>query len=308
MTNMNVPPIGFQTLEAFAAPKTGKTPDHIEDKYGFRVNNDGLYWQAVVSDGATSKNGFTHMGLTGGTWAANFVTEGCMESSAHGVELVRDASEYTARNYDLINAEKVVGFAGATLLDARFVRGTDSAWELVVTQVGDSGFRLQRHQGEPVVKLNKKAVDDINGSVRSTYVNAELAALGRPPSDDELKKILAEGRGLIQADLNKQHLLQNKSGVYAPDGRVLGYGVIDGSFVPEEFIKITREPAENVKSLELFSDGYGVLPAEPTIETYEEAWRLQQERDPYAIGADNYPPGTKAGDDRTIVILTDVTH
>jgi hypothetical protein len=307
MVNRDIPPLGFQSFDSFSFPKTGNMEEN-EDTYGFRTNEQEECWLVAVSDGATAKNDFSHLGLSGGAWAADFVTEACLDANKYGVELVGVVSEAVRQDYDRINVDGVVGFAGATLLDARFVRADDS-WELVITQVGDSGFRLQRHEGEPIIEFNRKAIDEINGQARSDYIQARLADLKHEPDEHELQDILAEGRSVIENNLNRQYHLQNESGLYLPDGRPLGYGVIDGKAVPEEFIKITREPAENVKSLELFTDGYTILPEEPSIAAYEETWRLQQKRDPYALGSEtyNYPPSTKIGDDRTVVILSNMS-
>jgi hypothetical protein len=163
---------------------------------------------------------------------------------------------------------------------------------LVVTQVGDSFFRING-----TVYENNKAVDTIRASERIKKIQ-ELARLR--PDGVPTKVDIAAGREAIQDELNKQHLLQNN--IDDP----LGYGVLDGTTVPDRFVKVYEFELDAVSSLELVSDGYyGAFPDDATVPAWEAVHRRQLETDPYNIGEFPSTKGSsngRPGDDRAVII------
>lgn len=94
--------------------------------------------------------------------------------------------------------------------------------------------------------------------------------------------------------LKVQHVHQNNG------NSPLGYGVIDGSPVPTEFIKTYTFALSDVSTLELVSDGYyGAFPEETTTDAYEALHETIEQTDPNKCG--RYA-STKLSDDRTVVI------
>lgn len=117
--------------------------------------------------------------------------------------------------------------------------------------------------------------------------------------DEELIKI---GKQAITEDL-KLHV---KNYFNNPNSD-LGFGIIDGKEVPEKFIKKHRYDLGSIKTLELFSDGYYVLPHSSNINSWEEKFFEGEKEDPlrwkkYASVKTSFP--CQFSDDRTILIVT----
>jgi hypothetical protein len=228
----------------------------------------------VLSDGATDKTGLSFEGRTGGELAAELVVETCLQSEACGHELVSEVTDALRRLYERINPLALNDSAyrfGATMVAAKIV-----GEHLVITQVGDTSFRINGAD----VYTNNKEVDAINAQIRKTYI--------------ETTGDIAGSRNVILPRLREQHKLQNN-----PDDQ-LGYGVIDGTDVPEKFVKVFTFPRGTVHTLEIASDGYyGAFPEEPSIESYEQLHQKIEETDPYKCG--EYA-STKTSDDRAVAI------
>lgn len=81
----------------------------------------------------------------------------------------------------------------------------------------------------------------------------------------------------------------------------MGYGVLDGSPVPEKFVRKFKFSLTHTHTIELVSDGYfSVFPAEATIDACEKLHDHIEEVDPHKIGEF---ASTKTTDDRTVIII-----
>jgi hypothetical protein len=270
----------------------GKMPSRNEDVVA--VGDKYL----VIADGATDKTGLqfekdpeTGLYKTGGEIAASIAAAIAGASEKTGLALVQEVTDGIRSYYAEHNPEALTDSAyrfATTIVAARIVGD-----RFVVTQVGDSLFRIN---GTTVYE-NNKAVDKLRASERIRKIQelAELRPNGIPTELD-----IAAGREAIQDELNKQHLLQNN--VDDP----LGYGVLDGTAVPDRFVKIYDFPLDSITTFELVSDGYyGAFPDEATVPAWEAVHRRQLETDPYNI--DEFPSNKssrngQAGYDRSVII------
>lgn len=86
----------------------------------------------------------------------------------------------------------------------------------------------------------------------------------------------------------------------------LGLGIINGEVVPDKFIKTYTFDLKDIQTIELFSDGYFILPSLPKIESWEKAFFTGEKDDPLRLS--KYPAVKAASknmffDDRTILIV-----
>jgi hypothetical protein len=86
----------------------------------------------------------------------------------------------------------------------------------------------------------------------------------------------------------------------------LGYAVLDGFEVPMALVRVVDRPRAEVRSVELFTDGYFEPGAEPSVAAWEAAFAEVERVDPWKIG--RYPSvkgtvGRIRADDRTVAIL-----
>ncbi len=248
----------------------GKNPPKNED--AFRYNESVL----VLSDGATDKSGQDLKGQSGGKLAAELVVDACLASKANGADLVNEVSEKLKHLYEQINPKALQDSAfrfAATLLVARIVGS-----EIIITQVGDSSFRINGIDAH----TNSKLVDQLTANARREYIKTTGDIDG--------------GRDFIMPLLKNQHLYQNNA------THPLGYEIIDGTPVPEQMIKVFRYPIDTVQTIELVTDGYyNSFPETVSIDAYEALRRHIKDVDPYKFGEFT---ATKLDDDRTVLIAT----
>jgi hypothetical protein len=151
------------------------------------------------------------------------------------------------------------------------------AGRLIITQVGDSSFRIN---GDTVFK-NDKNIDFLTANARKEYIR--------------LTGDIAGSRNFIMPLLKTQHIYQNN-----PDSP-LGYGSIDGTPVPSKFIRTYSFDRNEVRTLELVSDGYyGAFPEEISIGAYETLYKHIQQIDPNKC---KKFASTKMNDDRTVAVV-----
>jgi len=255
----------FTGVEVFSE---GKNPPKNEDFVGSNETT------VVLSDGATDKSGQSFEGRSGGELAAELVVETCLNSDLVGEELVHEISNRLRGLYEHINPNALTDSAfrfAATVVVAKLVND-----QIVITQVGDSSFRINSTD----TYTNNKIVDTLTANTRKEYIEAT--------SD------IAGSRDFIMPLLKAQHVHQNNS------DSPLGYGVIDGSPVPSKFIKTYTFKQSDITTLELVSDGYyGAFPQENTLDAYEALHETIERTDPHKCGEF---ASTKLSDDRTVVI------
>lgn len=158
-----------------------------------------------------------------------------------------------------------------------------------IWRVGDCHLRIddREHFGD-------KAVDQANAAYRAAINHAALAA---GATVDDLRAH-DPGRLATRPLIDAQRRLANYTGSY-------GYGVLNGTTVPEQFIE-TFPLGDGPVEVTLMSDGYPSFGRE--LAEAEAHLRGALERDPACIGelarmAKNWRPGANGPDDRSYVRL-----
>lgn len=247
----------------------GKTADRNEDFFG---HNDTSF---VLADGATDKSGRLYNGQTGGEIVSRTIVEQSLANELNGAELV------TFLNGSVHGLYQVYGIL-ADIHDPKFrftaaftaVRVQQEA--IRVTQVGDVGMRVN---GQAVYHHRTK-IDEQNAEFRASYIQQ---------TGD-----IAGSRAHLMPELLKQFAYQNN-----PDHE-LGYGVVDGTSTPSKFIQTHMFDLNDIKTIELFTDGYFDIPRHSTISDWEKTNEQVEKQDP-----DKYLKykSTKSKDDRTVAII-----
>lgn len=254
----------------------GKNPNRNEDYIGHNTAT------VVLSDGATDKTGIRYDDKgaddfkTGGEIASRLAVDVALRSDASGQELIEQITTAAQDFYKVHNPEALTNSAlrfATTLVAAQVVDD-----ELIVTQVGDSSFRINATD----TYTNDKAIDSELSAIRAHYIEETGDIDG--------------ARAQIMPRLKTQHTLQNN------DLETLGYGAIDGVTIPAKFIKTYRFPLQTIQTIEIVSDGYfGAFPDSATIDGYEQLHQHIEQVDPFK--SKQYP-STKVSDDRTVMIVS----
>jgi hypothetical protein len=264
----------------------GKDPDQSknEDVMAF----DPATGTSVIADGSTPKKGTAKSvdGVSGGRIAADIVARGVLESTANGTELVGQLNGLLMDTYQRVNPEAVTDpqASFATTFVAARVEASEDGPVLVISPLGDTGFRIN---GKEVYR-DERQMDIIDATERSRVIKEEIT---KGTSLDEAIKL---GREAIEPSLNEQYKLWNN-----PDHE-LGFSYVNGHDVPEKFIRVYRFLLADVHTLEIFSDGYPLVPEALTLEAWEAAYAQVEAEDP-----ERYLKylSTKSKDDRSVMII-----
>lgn len=267
-------------LSYLSIAKNPNDPEANEDLFDYEGDS------FVLADGSTAKGGSQEVeqayGESGGKVAATIVCRAALQTDYNEQELVSAVSEQLMDSYKSMYPAAIddprLRFA-ATMLVARV---QDES--LVITQVGDCGFRIN---GNEVFSQNN-LVDVLDAQSRSFAIRQALE-LG---FDEAAAPGM--GRDYIQPLLDNQHRYRNN-----PD-HWLGFPYIDGGPVPEKFIKNYTFPINSISTFEMFSDGFPVVPVDTTIKAWEESYQRVKSEDPWRY---KEFPATKPNDDRTVAIL-----
>ncbi len=254
-------------IEAFSEAKNSDKGN--EDFYGYNDNT------IVISDGATDKSGQLYDGKTGGYLLSRLVVEECLNTDLNGFELIGHLNKKASKLYEKINTQalKDVNYRFyATIVCLRIIDN-----KIIVTLVGDSGFRI-----DGISYYQEKTVDYLLSGIRAEYINKT--------GDIE------NSREFILPLLKRQLTYTNN------ESHPLGYGMLDGISVPEKFIKIYEFSLDEIKIVELFTDGYMAQPEKiGKIKYWEDSYQTVEKTDPNKFL--KYK-STKTKDDRTILIAT----
>ncbi|MFH1072529.1 MAG: hypothetical protein V1743_03815, partial [Nanoarchaeota archaeon] len=247
----------------------GKTEDKNEDYYGYTKNS------FVVVDGSTDKSGRTYQGKTGGWIISRLIVKECLSSKLNGKQLVVHLNKKVRELYVKLGILHDIQdpknrFSGDFVL-ARVIHG-----KVIITCCGDVGYRMN---GSTVFK-DVKEIDIITSEKRSKYIKKTNDISG---SRVYILPFIIKG---LEYQNNPVHRL--------------GYGKIDGTHTPEKFIKVFTYPKKEIKTIEIFTDGYFDIPKQATISAWEKMHKIIEKQDPF-----NYLKykSTKAGDDRTIMLI-----
>lgn len=212
--------------------------------------------------------------------------------SLNGPELVDIITSRLNEEVDKIGARKTIIKTPEARPAALFTVARIHDGKLTITAVGDVHCRLNGQ----IVHDDHILTEDIMIEKRVTAM--DNAASQQSLSDDELRTL---GRAAIEDDLKTQ---VRKYFNNPTDS--LGLGIVDGTKVPDKFIKTYEFNLDDVHTLEIFSDGYYVIPDEPTIPAYEQAFSTAEKEDP--LRWKKYPAVKSStldqfSDDRTILIV-----
>jgi len=236
---------------------------------------DSSGYSFVLADGATDKTSVKYHGKTGGELISRLVVKESLSSELNGTELVDLLNKKVYQLYrELGITEKVrdpiYRFA------CGFICVRDTGGKIVITYLGDLGFRI--NGAEVYQEINQ--VDIENAEERAKYI-AETGDL--------------EGsRKHILPFLLEQFKYQNNP------QEALGYGVIDGTNTPGKFVKTFDYDKDEIRTIELITDGYFDIPQEVSIAAWEKSHAIVELEDPDKWK--NYK-SVKSNDDRTIAII-----
>lgn len=326
-------------IEAFTEAKDPAHPETNEDSI---VVLPGRAF--AVSDGATDKSGKRWNGLTGGQIAAATVAETVAQlafdagPAPAGATLVERVSRSLRRHYVAhgIEAEAAgdpLARFSASLALALAVPG---GWRFY--RIGDSGIRLNGTETllaesglDPVYSLFRVAlwhrlaaqglpVDEVDRRARRYLVEGAAYASGDAALVREAREEAAAhaasrfpvlaveeaGRILDRGLARQADYRGSDDNLYRGSDHPMSYGPLDGWPILDRFIHVDERPAEAVRSIELFTDGYyGVAPGTSVADW--EAWiALVQREDPHRIGRFASTKGSAPGrnaDDRSVVIV-----
>lgn len=275
-------------VEALSVGKYRKEPHRNEDQ--FVVTSNTL----AVIDGSAPRLDVKFDGKSGGRFAADVVAEVLRTTgpNVNGMELVDIMTQCLNEEIDRVDARELITETVEARSAALFTAARIVGEEMIITAVGDVHCRVN---GEMVhtdeILSEQKMVEKRVAAMEEAH--AENSNI----TDEELR---IRGKAAITQDLNTQ------VGAYFnnPDDP-LGLGIIDGTPVPEKFVKVYRFPLKDIRTLEIFSDGYCVVPDEPTVEAYEKAFAQSEKEDPLRWKkhkAVKTATPEQFSDDRTVVI------
>ncbi len=247
----------------------GKVRERNEDRFAYA--GDAF----VIVDGATDTSGRIYDGKTGGEIVAELVCKECLVAGLDGAELARYLNGKVREKYVECG---ILGDIG----DARyrftcgFVQVRVVGDRVIVTSVGDLGFRVNGRE----LHMDVKQVDIENADRRAECI----ARSGDVATCTESIRPYILGR----------FAYQNISRVS------LGYGVVDGTETPDEYVKTFGYPLSDIRTIELFTDGYLLVPEAVSIDAWERAHGRVEAEDP-----DKWKVyrSTKSKDDRTVSII-----
>ena len=331
---------GIMRIEAFSEGKNLDDPAANEDQL-LILPGRGY----AVIDGVTDRTGHRYEGMLAGRLAGLLVRDATagflLEPASRGLDpnaLVAHVTAAIQAAYTRFGTAEEALARPARCFGATLALAADLGETLRFVLVGDSGVRLN---GEELIVIDPgldkitagirlaawqkleaqgAARDDCLRVSRSCVFNglARLQPDMRPWLDDrglaDLRDTcLAEARrqfpDIPQADL--EPLIEG--GIIDGQGRFqnttqspLGYCVLDGFAVPMPLVRAFDRPKSSIRSLELFTDGYFVHGANPTIDAWEAAFAEVERTDPDKRHA--YPSvkgsiGRVRADDRTVVIV-----
>lgn len=269
----------MKVLTTFVRSKYGRD-DQCEDVI---ATTDAF---TAVFDGATDVSGLLIDGVSGGRLAAVTAAE-ALDDLAADADVHAAVSHLSARlaERNFLNESQPlsVGRDRPSTAMLVFSHVRRQLW-----RIGDSGFAA-----DDLVDLPDKPLDRLAYGLRAAYTHALLAG-GADPADLAVND---PGFELLKPLYVAQRNLTNQQVPY-------GYGALDGSSVPEQYIECIEVP-EGAQRLVLVSDGYPFILE--SLQATEDALAELMSRDP--LGITEWPrplgigPLVEAFDDRAWVEL-----
>ena len=322
-------------IEAFSEAKVPSAPNSNEDRF---VILPGRAF--AVIDGVTDRLGTRYNGMLSGQYAATIV-KGALEYALTRPHPPTDAVALIAvLTQAIADAYKAHGILDTARTDWNHRFSATLAIALMgdetidIALVGDSGIRINgsrilqvdkdldqitstlRQQAWPVIgaRTSDPAVQE-KASRRVTWFGTRqpLEALAHILDAQDLASI--EQQAIIACVRALPHVPRGdietlvRGGIVHAQGAyqnntstILGYSALDGFEVPSSLVHFERLPRAEVRTIELFSDGYFKPGADFGVASWEEAFREVERDDPAKVSLYLSPKGSTAThwtDDRT---------
>jgi hypothetical protein len=286
---------------------------------------------AAVLDGATDPLGHKVDGKSSGRFAAESVAQACSKLFSDTRNTLLSANEivdYLAR--DLSDRIAGQGFAGAPSTTLAMTLFQEDAVRLIV--VGDSGIRVNqdqvfRHEKliDEITTFARIAVfsilrsriddyDELEATSRSVaFLGIDRAMLQNVLTTTEVQavfeavqkefakhEIATDIHDLLSKGIQSQHLFSNNS------SHPLGFSALNGSPLSmSDVVEMTFQRTD-LRSIEIFSDGYAKLPSSYKVSAWEKAHHEVEHSDYHKIAG--YPSvkgstTTEYFDDRSVISL-----
>jgi len=249
----------------------------------------------AVIDGSAPRVDLKFDGKSSARFATDIIKNVLLATppNINGKELVLEITSVLNEEIDKIGFREIVKKNKEATPAALFTSARIVGNKVVITALGDVYCRINGK----VIHCDRFESEDLMIAKR---ISAMKNAKNKNPSilDEELIQI---GHQAIMQDL-----IYQVSNYFNKADIDLGLGIIDGNKVPEKFIKKYAYDLKNIKTLELFSDGYHVLPHSSSINSWEKKFFEGEKEDP--LRWRKYPSVKAASknmfsDDRTIVIV-----
>lgn len=249
----------------------------------------------AVIDGSAPRVDLKFEGKSSAKFATDVVRNVLLTTSPsiNGKELVGAITKALNKEIDRAGIRDIIHKTKEACPAALFTTARIVEDKVVITALGDVSCRLN---GKVIHACYFKTeelmiIKRIQAMKSTRKTNSSI-------SDEDLQEI---GKQAIKEDLKTQVI-----NYFNNPNSELGLGIIDGEPVPDKFIKTYIFDLKDVKTLELFSDGYYILPAVPEIESWERVFIDGEKEDPLRWSV--YPAVKGAtrdmfSDDRTVLIV-----
>ncbi len=283
-----------------------------------------------VFDGATDPRGTRIGGVPAGRFAALTVSAelAAIALEPAGRELpARALVERLAGALERRTAQLGLPIPPSTTLAVALDCGRE--WRFVL--LGDSGIRLN---GSEVLR-REKIIDDVSTAARvklfetfrpaqpnadaAEYATRRAIFLGLGQAVDEGRLDSHAAEGIVAATIAETGLSAHAETVaaflhdgiqkqyrYGNGSGPLAFDTMNGTRSELTELIDERRPKSEIKSIEIFSDGYPAEPAEVSVSAWEQAFHHAEAVDYHKTGAYRTVKGstsTEVFDDRTILIL-----
>ncbi len=276
-------------IEALSIGKRKNDPSLNED--GYVVTNNTF----AVIDGSAPRVDLKFDGKSTARFATDVVRNVFLTTSpsVNGRELVSSITKELNREINKIGIRNIIKKTKEACPAALFTSARIVGDKMIITALGDVSCRLN---GKVIHVYNFETEKLMTIKRIHTMRNAKKK--NPSISDEELQGI---GRLAMQEDLKKQ-----VGNYFNNPNSELGLGIINGDPVPDKFIKTYTFDLKDIKTLELFSDGYFILPDNAEIKSWEKAFFAGEKEDP--LRWSKYPAVKSSSknmfsDDRTIVVV-----
>lgn len=265
--------------------------DPLLNEDGFVVTKDTF----AVIDGSAPRVDLKFDGKSSARFATD-VVKGVLQTTAstiNGKDLVTRITAKLNEEIDRIGVRNIIQETKEAAPAALFISARIVEDKVIITALGDVSCRI-----------NGTIIHEYHFITEEQMIKKRISAMKDAKKKNPLildEKLLAIGRRAIEEDLKEQV----KNYFNNPTSK-LGLGIVNGEEVPDKFIKTYMFDLKEIKTLELFSDGYFIQPVPCEIEAWEKAFFAGEKKDPLRW---NEYPAVKAAthdrfsDDRTIVIV-----